>query len=122
MTTRKKSLTLKLVPVVASAALTLGCRDNSWDQVQQRQACLDAGGHVVDPSLCAPNPYRHSAGFYHWYVYGYHGGRDPYAYRGSAVVVPASGGVGFHGGVPAGSSSVTRGGFGSSADGHGAGE
>lgn len=115
---RSTKISLSLVPVVASAALALSCRndDDDWDE---RRACVDAANQVVSATRCQSN-----AAFYHWYIYRYAGGPDPYIYRpGHVIVVPRT--PVFVGGghitpLSAHPSTISRGGFGSSAHGVGA--
>ncbi len=116
---KRNRFRLALVPAVSSALLAFGCgRQQSQPSAlvdNSARACVDAEGRRVPDGQCrADLPTSRSPSFYHWYYFS----------RGGTFV-PIGGFVGghsfSHGSTSHPSSSVTRGGFGSSAHGHGAG-
>jgi len=107
---KKNPFRLALVPAVSSALLAFGCGQSQPAPPANDSAnvCVDGQGRRVPDDRC-----RDRSTFYHWYR-GSHGG----------AVVPIGGSAGGHSfshGSSSHPSSVTRGGFGSSAHSSGAG-
>ena len=111
---------LVLVPAVSSAMLAFGCsRPQATPPTatagDSSRVCVDAQGRRVPDDQCRDDrPTSRSPSFYHWYSVS-HGG----------AFVPIGGFAGGHSfshGSTSHPSSVTRGGFGSSAHSGGAGE
>jgi hypothetical protein len=113
---RTASIDLRIVPVIAAAAIAAGCGTPA-NQAAVRH-CMDNTKTLVEPSKCDeearraarhPGPYVY-APLYHWVLgprgaaVGTHIGGNPAFYRASS---PAS--------APGSPSTTTRGGFGSSA-------
>jgi len=113
---RKNRFRLALVPAVSSAMLAFGCgRPQQVSQAAgESLVCIDdQGRRVLDDRCRDDRTTSRSPTFYHWYHIS-HGGSS----------VPMGGlvsGHSFSHGSSSHPSSVTRGGFGSSAHGHGAG-
>jgi hypothetical protein len=116
---KRNRFKLALVPAVSSALLAFGCGRSQQTPPaalvdNSSRACVDSQGRRVPDDQCRNDlPTNRSPSFYHWY-YGSHGG----------AFVPIGGFVGGHAfshGSSSSHSSVSRGGFGSSAHGHGAG-
>jgi hypothetical protein len=116
---KRNRFSLALVPAVSSALIAFGCgRSHETPPAglvdNSARACVDAQGRRVADDQCRDDlPTNRSPSFYHWY-YGSRGG----------AFVPIGGFVGgpsFSHGSTSHPSSVTRGGFGSSAHGQGAG-
>jgi hypothetical protein len=111
---KRNRFQLALVPAVSSALLAFGCgRPTAATSSDSSRVCIDAQGRRVPDDQCRDDlPSNCSPTFYHWYHNSYVG------------VVPIGGFVGGHSfshGSTSQPSSVTRGGFGSSAHGRGAG-
>jgi hypothetical protein len=106
---RSRRIGLRLVPVVAATFLA-GCG------TPQRKSCVDQSGRVVADANCLTQPSgaggswdTPGAGpYYHWYWY-----------RGSTPVIGSRPPIGSWGSARA-PSATARGGFGSTAAGHGA--
>jgi len=116
---KRNRFRLALVPAVSSALLAFGCGRPQQTLPaatanDSSRVCIDDQGRRVLDDRCRDDlPTSRSPAFYHWY-HSSHGG----------AIVPIGGFVGSHSfshGSSSHSSSVTRGGFGSSAHGHGAG-
>jgi hypothetical protein len=112
---KRNRFKLALVPAVSSALLAFGCGrpQPAATSSDSSRVCIDAQGRRVADDQCRDDfPSNRSPTFYHWYHNSYGG------------FVPIGGFVSGHSFSPGSSShpsSVTRGGFGSSAHGHGAG-
>jgi hypothetical protein len=116
---KRNRFKLALVPAVSSAMLAFGCArpqqaPPAATADDSSRFCVDAQGRRVADDQCRDDRFtRRSPTFYHWY-YSSHGG----------AIVPIGGFVGgrsFSSGSSSQPSSVTRGGFGSSAHSGGAG-
>ena len=113
---KRNRFKLVLVPAVSTALLAFGCDRPRPTQnlVDGSRVCIDADGKRVADDQCRDDlPTNRSPTFYHWYHVS-HGGS----------FVPIGGFVSGHAfshGSTSHPSSVTRGGFGSSAKSHGAG-
>jgi hypothetical protein len=106
----KKSIRLVLVPLMAAAALA-GCND---------RVCVDKNGHEVDASHCeAEAAGLYASTFYYWYYGGsYHEPEEPP----SPTPTSPTGWTWSANQERSESRSVSRGGFGGTAEGSGAGE
>ncbi|HEV7507495.1 MAG TPA: hypothetical protein VGS07_21600 [Thermoanaerobaculia bacterium] len=115
---KRNRFSLALVPAVSSALLAFGCGQPQQAPptatTNDSPVCVDSQGRRVPDAQCRDDrPTSRSPNFYHWYHRSYGG-----------AVVPIGGFVGSHSfshGSSSHPSSVTRGGFGSSAHGHGTG-
>ncbi|HSS50763.1 MAG TPA: hypothetical protein VLX28_17630 [Thermoanaerobaculia bacterium] len=114
---KRNRFSLALVPAVSSALLAFGCgRQQQFTPTasDSSRVCIDDQGRRVADDRCRDDlPTSRSPTFYHWYHNSYGG-----------AAVPIGGfihGHSFSHGSTSHPSSVTRGGFGSSAHGHGTG-